>query len=155
MASELEIEIAMSFKYYGSVVPFQNGFRANYCFRGQKGQKYSKDRETIVKWLDDQNVKIHAILAAEEDTHWRNLIANPKIRQPRGTLNKYYGSVKELDYGSFIARFIFERVSYSYSCSTYEKAKDWLDARNVEISNGLNLTEVERTGMYKELDETA
>ncbi len=139
----------MAFKNYGSVIPFRKGFRANYCFRGQKGQRYSKDRETLVKWLENENAKIHAILADEEAMYQSKLIANSRIRQPRGTLNKYYGSVKEEDNGSFRAIFGFRRVSYSYSSSAYEKAKDWLDARNVEISNGLNLTEVERTGKFK------
>ena len=128
----------MSYDKFGRVTPFRNGFKASYCFRGHKGIKYNENRETVVKWLYNEIAKV--------------LASNESMRSIKEEDNgsfvfvQYYGSIEEKDNGSFQARFKFRGKEYCYSSSTYEKTKDWLDARNVEIVNGLNLTEVGRIG---------
>tara|TARA_Y100000389_G_scaffold200499_1_gene241095 strand:+ start:404 stop:1216 length:813 start_codon:yes stop_codon:yes gene_type:complete len=105
----------------------ENAFRAEVSINGNKYLFCSMSREKCQDWLNARQVELENNLNLTElDCHKR-----------------HKGYIFEYSSGSFQARLEYKTKSYSFNNPNREKCQDWLNARYVEIINGLNLTEID------------
>lgn len=111
----------------GGVKVTKTGFAASFIYYGKTYDFYNPDKDKCQDWLNARRVELKNNLNLTElDCH-----------------NKYKGYIFEYSSGSFQARIEYKTNSYSFNNPNREKCQDWLNARHVEIMNGLNLTEID------------
>ena len=106
----------------------ENAFRADLSINGNKYVFCSMSREKCQDWLNVRHVEIENNLNLTElDCH-----------------NKYKGYLdRDPKSNSISARVSYKGKTYSFTNPNEDKCQDWLNARYVEIINGLNLTEID------------
>jgi hypothetical protein len=111
----------------GGVKITTTGYAAIFKYYGKTYDFYNPDKDKCQDWLNARRVEIENNLNLTElDCH-----------------NKYKGYVYEYSSGSFQARIEYKTKPYTFNNPNREKCQDWLNARYVEIMNGLNLTELD------------
>lgn len=105
----------------------ENAFRADLSINGNKYVFCSMSREKCQDWLNARQVEL------ENNLNLTELDCN----------KRHKGYIFEYSSGSFQARLEYKTKSYSFNNPNREKCQDWLNARHVEIMNGLNLTEID------------
>ena len=111
----------------GGVRITTTGYVADFIYYGKRYDFYNPDKDKCQDWLNARRVEIENNLNLTElDCH-----------------NKYKGYVYEYSSGSFQARIEYKTIQYTFNNPNREKCQDWLNARYVEIMNGLNLTELD------------
>jgi hypothetical protein len=111
----------------GGVRITTTGYVADFIYYGKRYDFYNPDKDKCQDWLNARRVEIENNLNLTElDCH-----------------NKYKGYLdRDPKSNSISARINYKTKTYSFTNPNEDKCQDWLNARYVEIMNGLNLTEL-------------
>tara|TARA_Y100001935_G_C17273544_1_gene493327 strand:+ start:572 stop:1414 length:843 start_codon:yes stop_codon:yes gene_type:complete len=112
----------------GGVRITTTGYVADFIYYGKRYDFYNPDKDKCQDWLNARRVEIENNLNLTElECH-----------------NKYKGYLdRDPKSNSISARINYKTKTYSFTNPNREKCQDWLNARYVEIMNGLNLTELD------------
>jgi hypothetical protein len=112
----------------GGVRITTTGYAAIFKYYGKTYDFYNPDKDKCQDWLNARRVEIENNLNLTElDCH-----------------NKYKGYLdRDPKSNSISARINYKTKTYSFTNPNEDKCQDWLNARYVEIMNGLNLTELD------------
>ena len=112
----------------GGVRVTASGYVADFIYYGKRYDFYNPDKDKCQDWLNARRVEIENNLNLTElDCH-----------------NKYKGYLdRDPKSNSISARIQYKTKTYSFTNPNEDKCQDWLNARYIEIMNGLNLTELD------------
>ena len=112
----------------GGVRITTTGYVADFIYYGKRYDFYNPDKDKCQDWLNARRVEIENNLNLTElECH-----------------NKYKGYLdRDPKSNSISARINYKTKTYSFTNPNEDKCQDWLNARYVEIMNGLNLTELD------------